>query len=51
MEMEFGWSWLKGVSPVLVTPEAIGYSKLWLWAMIFCPWAELRNATNFWSAA
>ena len=35
MVMAFGWSWSNGVSgwPV-VTPEAIGYSKLIEWAMI-----------------
>ena len=34
----FGWSWSKGVSGcAVVTPEAIGYSKLSLWAMISWP--------------
>ena len=28
--MELGWSWSNGVSPVRCTPEAIGYSQLWL---------------------
>ena len=35
----------------LVTPEAIGYSKLSLWAMISCPALEVRKATNCCAAA
>ena len=55
----YGWSWLNGVSPALVvTPEAIGYSKLSDWpapvpgvAMISCPCLLTRKARNFWAAA
>jgi len=45
MEMSFGWSWWKGVSGcAVVTPEAIGYSNLSLWAMISCPAVEVTKA-------
>jgi hypothetical protein len=48
MVMELGWSWGNGVSGCAVeTPDAIGYSNLSLWAMISCPWAELRKPRTF----
>ena len=49
--MEFGWRSLKGVSGCgVVTPEAIGYSKLSLWPMISWPCLLVRKARNFWAS-
>ena len=50
--MPFGWSCEKGVSPwTVVTPDAIGYSKLIECEMISWPFFETRKARNFCAAA
>ena len=42
----------KGVSGcAVVTPDAIGYSKLSLWAMICCPCIEVKKARNRWASS
>ena len=52
MVIGFGWSWSNGVSGwLVVTPEAMGYSKLIEWAMISWPCLETRKARNLWAAA
>ena len=48
----FGCSSSNGVSgAAVVTPAAIGYSKLIEWAMISWPCLLTRKARNFWAAA